>query len=67
MLPFGKSGKTYIDQVTYLLNEWLHDSPLTNISVKKMVMVMPQLLQKPSKIQKTDGAVGSRGFEKAIQ
>ena len=50
MLPFGKSGKTYIDQVTYLLNEWLHDSPLSNISIK---MVMPQLLlQKPSKSSK---------------
>ena len=52
MLPFGKVGKNYIDQTNYILNEWLHDSPLASISFK-MIMVMPQLLlQKPSKKSK---------------
>ena len=52
MLPFGKVGKTYIEQTNYLLNEWLHDSPIAGISIK-MIMVMPQLLlQKPSQKSK---------------
>ena len=52
MLPFGKVGKKYIDQINYLLTEWLHDSPMSGISFK-MIMVMPQLLlQKPSQKSK---------------
>lgn len=53
MLPFGKSGKSYINQVTYLLNECLHDSPLSNTSIKLVMVILQLLLQKPSKSSKT--------------
>ena len=50
MLPSGKSGKSFIDKTTRLLNAWVDDSPLKTTTFKG-VMVMPSLLlQKPLKI-----------------
>ena len=52
LLPSGKSGKEFIDEMTRLVVEWNNDSPLKLISLKAL-MVMPNLLlQKPSKSSK---------------
>ena len=53
LLPTGKAGKRYIDEVSRLMNAWVEDSPLKNIAFKA-IMVMPSiLLQKPSKNSKS--------------
>jgi len=52
LLPTGECGKDYIDEMTRLLNAWIGDSALKNISFKA-IMIMPSLLlQKPSKESK---------------
>ena len=57
LLPTGKAGKSFIDETSRLLNEWITDSPLKNIAFKA-IMVMPCLLlqnslQKQSKNSKS--------------
>ena len=53
LLPTGKAGKSYMDEITGLMNEWLQKSPLKNIAFK-VIMIMPNLLlQKPSKCSKS--------------
>lgn len=52
LLPTGTAGKRYIDEITRLMNDWLDNTALKNISFKA-IMVMPNLLlQKPSKNSK---------------
>ena len=43
LLPTGKAGKLFIDELTKLFNAWIDDSPLKNIAMKA-VMIMPTLL-----------------------
>ena len=53
LLPSGKAGRKFIEEVSRLISEWLHDSPLKNIAFKA-IMVMPSLLlQKPSQKSKS--------------
>ena len=53
LLPTGKAGKRYIDEITRLLNAWEQDSAIKHIAFKA-IMVMPNLLlQKPSKKSKS--------------
>ena len=53
LLPTGKAGKLFIDELTKLFNAWIDDSPLKNIAMKA-VMIMPTLLlQKSSKESKS--------------
>ena len=53
LLPTGKAGKLFIDELTKLFNAWIDDSPLKKIAMKA-VMIMPSLLlQKPLKESKS--------------
>ena len=52
LLPSGKAGRKFIGEVSRLMSEWLHDSPMKDIAFKA-IMVMPSLLlQKPSQNSK---------------
>ena len=52
MLPSGRAGKDYIDEITRFLNVWIHDSAMNDITFKA-IMVMPfDILQKPSRNSK---------------
>ena len=52
MLPTGRAGKDYIDEITRLSNAWIQDSAMKHITFKA-IMVMPSLiLQKPSRNSK---------------
>ena len=52
MLPTGNCGKQYIQELTRLINAWVDESSLKEISLKA-IMVMPALLlQKPSRESK---------------
>ena len=53
LLPTGKAGKQFIDEITKLINIWTDESPMKNIAIKA-IMIMPSLLlQKPSKESKS--------------
>ena len=53
LLPTGKAGKSYIDEITRLMNECLRNSPLKRIAFKVIVIMPNLLLQKPSKCSKS--------------
>ena len=53
LLPKGKTGKLFIDELTKLFNAWIDHLPLKKITMKA-VMIMPSfLLQKPLKESKS--------------
>ena len=53
LLPSGQAGKSFIDEMSRLMNEWIRESPLKDIAFKA-IMVMPGLLlQKPSRKSKS--------------
>ena len=53
LLPSGQAGKSFIDEMSRLMNEWIRKSPLKDIAFKA-IMVMPGLLlQKPSQKSKS--------------
>ena len=51
-MPSGVWGKRYIKEIRRLLNEWISDSPLKDISFKVIMIMSSLLLQKPSKTSK---------------
>ena len=52
MLPTGSCGKSYINELTRLMNSWTYNSPDSFIAMKS-IHVMPSLiLQKPSRTSK---------------
>ena len=53
LLPSGFCGKNYIEEITKLLHEWIHGSPLNEISVKANMLMPDLLLQKLSKYSKS--------------
>ena len=65
LLPSGKAGKRFIGEVSRLMSEWLHDSPLKDIAFKA-IMVMPSLLlQKP--LQKSKSKDHLRALVRRLQ
>ena len=52
LLPSGKAGKDFINEMTRLVCEWNNDSPLKTISLKALMIMPSLLLQKPSKTSK---------------
>ena len=53
LLPSGKAGRKFIGEVSRLMSEWLHDSPLKDIVVKAIMMMPSLLLQKCSQKSKS--------------
>jgi len=53
MLQTGASGKSYIREVTRLLNAWTESSPLKSCAMKAIHVMPALLLQKPSKNSKS--------------
>ena len=55
LTPFGQAGINFIDEISRLMNEWIHESPLKDVtSSVKEIMVMPSLLLlKPSRKSKS--------------
>ena len=51
--PSGQGGKNFIDEISRLMNEWIHESSVKDIAFKA-IMVMPSLLlRKPSRKSKS--------------
>ena len=53
LLPTGKVGKLFIDELTKLFNAWIVDSPLKKKAMKAAMIMSSLLLQKPSKESKS--------------
>lgn len=52
ILPSGNAGKSYIRELTRLVNAWNNSSPLRSIAMKAIHVMPALLLQKPSKKSK---------------
>ena len=53
LLPTGKAGKLFIDELAKIFNPWIDDSPLKKIAMKAVMIMSSLLLQKPSKESKS--------------
>ena len=49
LLPYGKTGRDFIDQVTLHINEWNNDSENQHVSQKAAFVLIAVALPKPSK------------------
>ena len=49
IVPTGAAGKKFIDEISRLLNLWTNDTPLKNIALKAIYVMLALGLQKPSK------------------
>ena len=59
MVPSGGSGKTFIKEITRLINLWTDDSLLENIALKVIHNMLALLLQKPNKNSKAKDHVAA--------
>ena len=65
LVPSGKQGKSFIEEINKFLNEWLQNSVFKPVAFKA-VMILPHLiLQKPSKHSKTKDHV--RAMERRMK
>ena len=48
LIPPGKVGRNFIGEVSRLISEWLHDTPLKYIAFKAIMVMLSLLLQKRS-------------------
>ena len=53
LVPYGKIGREFIDQVTLHINEWNSSSNNQKISLKAAFVLLAVALQKPSPKSKT--------------
>ena len=53
LLPKGAAGKSFINEMTRMINAWVHDTPIKNIALKALHIMPALLLQKPSKDSKS--------------
>ena len=51
-VPTGKAGQQFIEEITFLLNEFNNGSTLEPIALTLMMLAFPLLLQKPSRDSK---------------
>ena len=59
MVPRGGRGKTFIKEITRLINLWTDDSLLENIALKVIHNMLALLLQKPNKNSKAKDHVAA--------
>ena len=51
--PKRSSGESFINEMTRMINVWVHDTPIKNIALKALHVMPALLLQKPSKDSKS--------------
>ena len=59
MVPSGGDAKTFIKEITRLMNLWRYHSPLENIALKVIHIMPALLLQKPDKNSKAKDHVAA--------
>ena len=61
LLPSRRAEKQFIEETTKLMNEWLHDSTLKDITFKAAMIMPSLLLQKPFQKKKNERTFKSIG------
>ena len=61
LLPSRRAEKQFIEETTKLMNEWLHDSTLKDITFKAAMIMSSLLLQKPFQKKKNERTFKSIG------
>ena len=52
LVPYGKTGREFIDKFTERINDWNNGSPLQHIALKAAIVLLAVGLQKPSQKSK---------------
>ena len=52
-LPKGAAGKSFINEMTWMINAWVYNTPIKDIALKALHVMLALLLQKPSKNSKS--------------
>ena len=47
MVPYGKTGRDFIDQLTKLIDDWNNRSPMQHLALKAAIVLLATALQKP--------------------
>ena len=53
LLPSGQVEKNFIDEISRLMIDWIHESPLKNMAFKAIMVLFRLLWQKPSRKSKS--------------
>ena len=51
---YGQAENSFIDEISRLMNEWIHESSLKDITFKAIMVMSGLLLQKPSRKSKSN-------------
>ena len=47
LVPYGKTGRDFIDQLTKLIDDWNNRSPMQHLALKAAIVLLATALQKP--------------------
>ena len=47
LIPYGKTGRDFIDQLTKLIDDWNNRSPMQHLALKAAIVLLATALQKP--------------------
>ena len=53
LLPTRTAGKSFINEMTRMIDAWVYDAPIKDITLKALHVMSALLLQKPSKNSKS--------------
>ena len=55
LIPYGKTGRDFIDQLTKLIDDWNNRSPMQHLALKAAIVLLVTALQKPGQRSKAKG------------
>ena len=47
LVPYGKTGRDFIDQLTKLIDDWNNRTPMQHLALKAAIVLLATALQKP--------------------
>ena len=55
LVPYGKKGKDFIDELTLLINDWSYETERQHVALKVFFLLQTVCLQKPGPNSKAKG------------
>ena len=55
LVPYGKTGRDFIDQLTKLIDDWNNRSSMQHLALKAAIVLLVTALQKPGQRSKAKG------------
>ena len=65
LVPYGKTGRDFIDQLTKHINDWNNGTTMQHIALKAAIVLLALALQKPS--QKSKAKEHQQCLEKRLE